>query len=225
MAFVSRPVFGLRSISAGCSGDSTPWPLSTGSFSLGVPHELMAAEIGRFKGYRGVRQLRVLVPLGDGRSESPGESVLRLHWYDAGLPSLTCSTGSTRTTGSPSIASISPTRSRAMPPSTTARSSTPPTRINSTTWPGASGSLTTGRGPSTRSRRKRSTTRHADPIPQLQAGFRCGAPARSASGLRGAAGDRSVERETRHRIDRSAGSEGHPLTGRRISERNCRRRN
>lgn len=57
-----------------------------GFLRLGVPHELIAAEIGRFKGYRGVRQLRMLVPLGDGRSESPGESALRLHWYDAGLP-------------------------------------------------------------------------------------------------------------------------------------------
>ncbi len=57
-----------------------------GFLALGVPHELMAAEIGRFKGYRGVRQLRALAPLGDGRSESAGESALRLSWYDAGLP-------------------------------------------------------------------------------------------------------------------------------------------
>jgi hypothetical protein len=57
-----------------------------GFLALGVPHELIAAEIGRFRGYRGVRQLRVLAPLGDGRSESAGESALRLHWYDAGLP-------------------------------------------------------------------------------------------------------------------------------------------
>jgi hypothetical protein len=53
---------------------------------IGVPHELLMAEIGRFRGYRGVRQLRALAPLGDGRAESPGESALRLHWYDAGLP-------------------------------------------------------------------------------------------------------------------------------------------
>ena len=37
---------------------------------------------GRFRGYRGVRQLRELVPLADGRSQSPGESILRLRWID-----------------------------------------------------------------------------------------------------------------------------------------------
>ncbi len=40
----------------------------------------------RFKGFRGVRQLRDLVSLVDGRAQSPGESALRLRWYDAGLP-------------------------------------------------------------------------------------------------------------------------------------------
>lgn len=43
-------------------------------------------EESRFKGYRGVRQLRALAALVDGRSQSPGESALRLRWYDAGLP-------------------------------------------------------------------------------------------------------------------------------------------
>lgn len=57
-----------------------------GFLRLGVPHELLCAEIGRFKGFRGVIQLRALAPLGDPLSESPGESALRLHWYDAGLP-------------------------------------------------------------------------------------------------------------------------------------------
>lgn len=57
-----------------------------GFLRIGVPHEPLIAEIGRFKGYRGVIQLRALAPLGDGRSESPGEGALRLHWYDAGLP-------------------------------------------------------------------------------------------------------------------------------------------
>ena len=57
-----------------------------GFLRIGVPHEILIAEIGRFRGYRGVRQLRALAPLGDGRAESPGESALRLHWYDAGLP-------------------------------------------------------------------------------------------------------------------------------------------
>jgi hypothetical protein len=57
-----------------------------GFLRIGVPHDLLSAEMGRFRGYRGVRQLRALVPLGDPRAESPGESALRLHWYDAGLP-------------------------------------------------------------------------------------------------------------------------------------------
>lgn len=57
-----------------------------GFLRIGVPQPLLIAEIGRFKGYRGVIQLRTLAPLGDPKSESPGESALRLHWYDAGLP-------------------------------------------------------------------------------------------------------------------------------------------
>ncbi len=57
-----------------------------GFLRIGVPHELLIAEIGRFRGFRGVRQLRHLAPLGDALSESPGESALRLFWYDAGLP-------------------------------------------------------------------------------------------------------------------------------------------
>jgi hypothetical protein len=46
----------------------------------------MLSEIERFRGHRGVRQLRWIAPLGDRRAQSPGESALRLHWYDAGLP-------------------------------------------------------------------------------------------------------------------------------------------
>jgi hypothetical protein len=42
-------------------------------------------EVERFKGYRGVRQLRALAPLADDGSESFGESALRLRWYDAGM--------------------------------------------------------------------------------------------------------------------------------------------
>lgn len=53
---------------------------------LGVDHEVLLLEATRFAGYRGVRQLRALGPVADGRSESPGESALRLHWLDAGLP-------------------------------------------------------------------------------------------------------------------------------------------
>ncbi len=57
-----------------------------GFLRIGVPHELLVTEIGRFRGFRGVRQLRVLAPLGDARAESPGESTLRLHWIEADLP-------------------------------------------------------------------------------------------------------------------------------------------
>ena len=53
---------------------------------IGVPYGAMLAELPRFRGYRGVRQLRALLPIADGHAESPGESALRLHWHDAGLP-------------------------------------------------------------------------------------------------------------------------------------------
>lgn len=48
--------------------------------------EGLVAEVERFRGYRGVRQLRAFAPLADAGSESFGESVLRLRWYDACLP-------------------------------------------------------------------------------------------------------------------------------------------
>jgi hypothetical protein len=57
-----------------------------GVLRLGVDHDELLAEAERFRGHRGVRQLRALSPLGDARAESPGESALRLHWYDACLP-------------------------------------------------------------------------------------------------------------------------------------------
>jgi len=57
-----------------------------GFLHQGLDPGALAAEVERFKGHRGVVQLRTLVPLADGRSESPGESALRLHWHDGGLP-------------------------------------------------------------------------------------------------------------------------------------------
>lgn len=36
----------------------------------------------RYRGMRGVRQLRAFAPMADGRAQSPGESVLRLRWLD-----------------------------------------------------------------------------------------------------------------------------------------------
>jgi hypothetical protein len=52
----------------------------------GVDREALLGEVGRFAGERGVVQLRFLAPLADPRAESPAESTLRLHWYEAGLP-------------------------------------------------------------------------------------------------------------------------------------------
>jgi hypothetical protein len=57
-----------------------------GFLRVGVDPAELVAEIQRFRGFRGVLQLRTLAPLADGRSESVGESALRLHWYDSGLP-------------------------------------------------------------------------------------------------------------------------------------------
>jgi hypothetical protein len=48
-------------------------------------HELIA-QLGRFRGARGVVQLRKLAPLGDPRAESPAESLTRLRLIDGGLP-------------------------------------------------------------------------------------------------------------------------------------------
>jgi hypothetical protein len=56
--------------------------LRHGSFT----REELVGGVERFKGMRGVVQLRALAPLADPRSESPGESTLRLRWLD--LPSL-----------------------------------------------------------------------------------------------------------------------------------------
>ncbi len=44
-------------------------------------HQLWC-EVDRFRGMRGVRQLRGFAPLADGRAQSPGESVTRLRWLD-----------------------------------------------------------------------------------------------------------------------------------------------
>ena len=52
--------------------------------------EQLCVEVLRFKHYRGVVQLRTLAPLVDPLAGSPGESALRLRWYDAGLPRPEC---------------------------------------------------------------------------------------------------------------------------------------
>jgi hypothetical protein len=57
-----------------------------GFLRLGVAQDEMFGEVERFKGFRGVVQLRTLVPLGDPKAESQPESALRLHWHEAELP-------------------------------------------------------------------------------------------------------------------------------------------
>ncbi|RHW26810.1 DUF559 domain-containing protein [Nocardioides immobilis] len=54
--------------------------------SHGVTVAQLTAELPRFKGRRGVRQLRALVPLVDGRAESARESWTRYEIHVAGLP-------------------------------------------------------------------------------------------------------------------------------------------
>ena len=50
--------------------------------------EQLAVVLDRQRGARWVEQARELVAITDPRAESPGESWLRLRWYDAGLPRL-----------------------------------------------------------------------------------------------------------------------------------------
>ena len=57
-----------------------------GFLRLGVDQDQLILEVDRFKGHRGVVQLRRLAPLGDPGAESPPESALRLHWYEADIP-------------------------------------------------------------------------------------------------------------------------------------------
>ena len=54
--------------------------LRLGSFTVSD----LVGEFDRFKGYRGILQARLLAPLADARSQSPGESILRLRWLDCG---------------------------------------------------------------------------------------------------------------------------------------------
>lgn len=51
-----------------------------------VTIEALLVELPRFRGWRGVRQARMLLPLVDPLAESMPESALRLHWHDAMLP-------------------------------------------------------------------------------------------------------------------------------------------
>jgi hypothetical protein len=55
----------------------------------GVHKADLIASLPRFAGRRGVRQLRELVAIADGRAESTGESWTRLAIHDAGIPAPT----------------------------------------------------------------------------------------------------------------------------------------
>ncbi len=57
--------------------------LATGSFT----HVELLAELPRMAGHRGVGQLRTLAVQADARAQGLAESVLRLHWHGARLPS------------------------------------------------------------------------------------------------------------------------------------------
>lgn len=57
-----------------------------GFLRIGVDQGEVLREAERFKGFRGVVQLRALAPLGDSGAESQPESALRLHWHEAQLP-------------------------------------------------------------------------------------------------------------------------------------------
>lgn len=56
--------------------------LAAGSFT----HTELLSELPRFAGHRGVGQLRTLAAQADGRAICPAESVLRLRWHQARLP-------------------------------------------------------------------------------------------------------------------------------------------
>lgn len=57
-----------------------------GFLRAGVDQDELMKEVDRYKGFRGVIQLRRLAPLGDRGAESPPESALRLHWHEADIP-------------------------------------------------------------------------------------------------------------------------------------------
>ena len=57
-----------------------------GFLRAGVDHDELFDEIDRFKGFRGVVQLRRLAAIADKGAESGPESALRLHWHEASIP-------------------------------------------------------------------------------------------------------------------------------------------
>jgi hypothetical protein len=115
--------------------------LAHGTFDL----DQLLMEVSRFKRYRGVVQLRQLAPLADARAQSPQESILRLRWYDCGLPPPECQVEVPAPEGVPT-SSMSDYPICASERSTTVPSST--TRMPVlTTSPGGAGSRAAWAGP------------------------------------------------------------------------------
>ena len=56
----------------------------------GLSRDELSDAVDRYKGYRGVLQLRQLVPIVDPLAESMPESALRLHWHESDLPWPEC---------------------------------------------------------------------------------------------------------------------------------------
>jgi hypothetical protein len=74
------------------STSAVTWPLTAldGLLRAGaISHPDLIAASTTFRGLPGAVQLRELAARADGRAGEPAESVLRLHWYDARLPTPT----------------------------------------------------------------------------------------------------------------------------------------
>jgi hypothetical protein len=74
-----------RTLPAGLALATLDWFLAQGRFT----HHQLLGELPRMTGHRGVGQLRELAAQADGRSASVAESVLRLAWHQARLPTAT----------------------------------------------------------------------------------------------------------------------------------------
>jgi hypothetical protein len=74
-----------RTLPAGLGLATLDWFLAQGRFT----HHQLLGELSRMTGHRGVGQLRELAAQADGRSACVAESVLRLAWHRARLPTAT----------------------------------------------------------------------------------------------------------------------------------------
>ena len=79
---VTSPVRTMCDLGRLLSRDQALAALDALARATAVSSSEVMVEAQRFRGYRGVRQLRELAPLIDPRSQSQGESILRLRWLD-----------------------------------------------------------------------------------------------------------------------------------------------